>query len=405
VITQSHNGSIQSECVELFLKTRISFRGIGKVVKHLNPFDHIPHFTSVINWVLRFGLSLLQQAQPISAPWIAMIDHSIDIGSKKVLVVLRVKVDVFESTDCLQLTDCECLGLHIQQTINGHQIAIALMAIFEKTGYPQVILQDGDSSLNCGVKRLLESRQLDIPIVHDISHAASAALKQALTNHPDYQTFLDLRVRFNSQFRQTDCAYLLFPKIRHKGRFMDIGKQFVWATHLLQIHQEMSNPKLTEQFNGFQQKLFQLQEFIDEFADTTDCLNQMMKQLKMQGLNDNTFNESKHLLNPLPDESSVKTRLLQWLEQTYAISKQFSSSLPVSSDVIESLFGLFKYLVGRNPQADMNRSVLLLPALCGQSNLETIQQAISQTCHMDLQGWITEHVPETIRQARNRLLA
>jgi len=400
--TQSHHGSIQSDCVELFLKTRISFRGIGNVVKHLNPFEHIPHFTSVINWVLRFGLSLLQQVQPISDPWIAIIDHSIDIGSKKVLVMLRVKVDV---TDCLQLTDCECIGLHIQQTINGHQIAIALTALFERTGYPQAILQDGDSSLNCGVKRLLESQQVDSPIVHDISHAASAALKHALTTHPDYQTFLDLRVRFNSQFRQTDCVYLLSPTIRNKGRFMDIGKQFVWAKCILQMNTIADNPKLTEQFNGFQQELFQLKGFIDEFADTTELLNQMMKQLKTQGLNDNTFNESKCLLNQLPDASSVKTRLLQWLEQTYAISRQFSNSLPVSSDVIESLFGLFKYLVGRNPQADMNRSVLLLPALCGQSNVETIQYALSQTRHVDLQGWVTEHVPETIRQARNRLLA
>jgi len=83
----------------------------------------------------------------------------------------------------------------------------------------------------------------------------------------------------------------------------------------------------------------------------------MMKQLKTQGLNNRTFDDSKRLLNQLPDESSVKTRLLQWLEQTYDISKQLSSSLPVSRDVIESLFGLFKYLVGRNPQADMNRSV------------------------------------------------
>lgn len=403
--TQSHHGSIQSDCVELFLKTRISFRGIGNVVKHLNPFDHIPHFTSVINGVLRFGLSLLQQAKPISEPWIAVIDHSIDIGSKKVLVVLRVKADVFESTNCLQLTDCQCIGLQIQQTINGHHIAVALMAIFEKTGYPQAILQDGDSSLNCGVKRLLESQQLDIPIVHDISHAASAALKNVLTAHPDYQTFLDWRVRFNSQFRQTECAYLLSPKIRNKGRFMDIGKQFGWAKRLLQINQDMDNPKLTEQFKGFQQELFQLKGFIDEFAETTALLNQMMKQLKTQGLNDNTFNDSQHVLNQLSDESSVKTRLLQWLEKTHAISKHVSGSLPVSSDVIESLFGVFKSLMGRNPQADMNRSVLLLPALCGSSNLETIQQALSQTHHVDLNAWVTEYIPETIRQQRNRMFA
>ncbi len=53
----------------------------------------VPHFTSVINWSLRVGLGLLNQVQPIVKPWVTIIDHSIDIGTKKVLVVLRIEVD------------------------------------------------------------------------------------------------------------------------------------------------------------------------------------------------------------------------------------------------------------------------------------------------------------------------
>ena len=39
--------------------------------------------------------------------------------------------------------------------------------------------------------------------------------------------------------------------------------------------------------------------------------------------------------------------------------------LLASSDIIESLFGNFKDIIGRGPQADMNRSALLIPVLCG----------------------------------------
>ena len=77
-----HNESIHHDCVNLLIKTRIGFRGLSKIIQHLNLFSHVPHFTSLINWVLRFGLGLLKQVQPISEPWIAIIDHSIDIGSK-----------------------------------------------------------------------------------------------------------------------------------------------------------------------------------------------------------------------------------------------------------------------------------------------------------------------------------
>jgi len=391
-----HNESIHHDCVNLLIKTRVGFRGLSKIIQHLNLFSHVPHFTSLINWVLRFGLGLLKQVQPISEPWIAIIDHSIDIGSKKVLVVLRVKARVLESKKSIQLADCECIGLQIQQAINGEHVANALMAIFKTAGYPQAMIQDGDSSLNCGVNRVAASQ---IPVIHDISHVVSAALKKALTIDPRYQTFLDLRLRFNSQFRQTDYACLLFPKIRNKGRFMDIGKQFAWAHKLLQIKNNQN-----VQFNRFQQSFLQLNEWIEEFMMVTTSINQMMKQLKTQGLNEEMLKTSKQLMNQLSEESSVKQRLLQWLDETFANIQHVSVCCPISSDVIESLFGLFKYLIGRNPQADMNRSVLLLPALCGQSDPETIQQALSQTRQTDLNAWVTEHIPETIRQARKRLL-
>jgi hypothetical protein len=50
----------------------------------------VPHFTSVINWTMRLGLALLQGVGPIDEPWIALVDMSIDLAVKKVMVVLRV---------------------------------------------------------------------------------------------------------------------------------------------------------------------------------------------------------------------------------------------------------------------------------------------------------------------------
>ncbi|MDY6994356.1 MAG: hypothetical protein SVR94_17365 [Pseudomonadota bacterium] len=38
------------------------------------------------------------------------------------------------------------------------------------------------------------------------------------------------------------------------------------------------------------------------------------------------------------------------------------SPLPVSSDIIESLFGRFKQRLERNPQADMNRKYVAYPS-------------------------------------------
>jgi len=74
--------------------------------------------------------------------------------------------------------------------------------------------------------------------------------------------------------------------------------------------------------------------------------------------------------------------------------------LLVSSDIIESLFGNFKHIIERSPLADMNRTTLLIPALCGMRDKITIAQALNQTCHNDLKYWEEENIPYTIQKKR-----
>jgi hypothetical protein len=81
--------------VLLVIQTVVSYRSVPRILNLFNALTGfslgwVRHFTSVINWTLRLGLGLLKQVQPISEPWLAIIDHSIDIGTKKALVVLRV---------------------------------------------------------------------------------------------------------------------------------------------------------------------------------------------------------------------------------------------------------------------------------------------------------------------------
>jgi len=68
------------------------------------------------------------------------------------------------------------------------------------------------------------------------------------------------------------------------------------------------------------------------------------------------------------------------------------TALPLlaSSDIIESLFGNFKHIIERGPQADMNRMALLIPALCGNLGKTTITQALGRASHRDLEMWEQE---------------
>lgn len=160
----------------------VSYRSVPRILELFNAktalgLGWIPHFTSVINWSLRLGLGLLKQVKPIHSPWLAIIDHSIDIGTKKALVVLRVTLDALSQRgSAIQLKDCECIGLKVSETVNGERIALELDAIFTQAGRPEAIIKDGDSTLHKGVRLWSEKHASSVAVIDDIGHMMARAL-------------------------------------------------------------------------------------------------------------------------------------------------------------------------------------------------------------------------------------
>src|SRR5690606_7659371 len=118
------------------IQAHISFRTVPRVLGFfLSGGDWIPHFTSVINWTLRFGLALMSQVTVTPEPWVAIMDHSIDIGVKKVLVVLRVPLNaLLKRGSAVTLEDCECIGIHVSEKSTGVDVTEALTEIFKISG-------------------------------------------------------------------------------------------------------------------------------------------------------------------------------------------------------------------------------------------------------------------------------
>ena len=72
----------------------------------------VPHFTTGLAWALRVGLHGLQQAQHrLDETWGGIADFTMQIGSKKALIVLRVPVSAFSQGKALTLKQVEVIGL------------------------------------------------------------------------------------------------------------------------------------------------------------------------------------------------------------------------------------------------------------------------------------------------------
>lgn len=400
-------------CILLVLQAVVSFRAVPRILELFCRMDYcklqwIPHFTSVINWNLRYGLSKLNQVNHVSEKWLAIIDCSIDIGIKKVLVVLRVSIDgLLQRNNAIELEDCECIGLEVMETVNGETVKEKLTDIFRLAGVPAGIIKDNGSDLARGVNLWQEKNENQLPIIEDISHIIANALKGTFEKADAFQRFIDIVSKGASRLRQTKLAFLIPPKIRTKGRFLGISKIGEWAEKVLKFMSKRGKAKeksilvkLRTTFEG----LVPLKSFILSFAWTVKITAEIMKILKNRGLNEETYEECYKLAKTLK-KSKVKKRLIYWLEKHLHIQKQLDIGqvpLIVSSDIIESLFGKFKQIISRSPQEDMNRSVLIIPALCGKScTEESLTELLRKTSHIDLQEWEKENISYTMRKQRS----
>src|SRR5882762_9132065 len=102
--------------LHLVFHCTLSFRASSKVLRAFllvgaGLISRVPHFTTGIGWALRVGLHCLQQAQhPLDAQWVCIADFTIQIGSKKALIVLRVPVSACSMGQALTLKQVEVIG-------------------------------------------------------------------------------------------------------------------------------------------------------------------------------------------------------------------------------------------------------------------------------------------------------
>jgi hypothetical protein len=397
-----------SLCVILNLNAVVSFRSVPKIMKSFE-FKKIPHFTSIINWSLRYGLGLLKQVSKLDQPWAAIIDHSIEFGPKKVLVVLRVNLLLLQEGAAISLNDCECIGIKIREKVNGELVALDLKAIFEKSGAPTLIIKDCDAALNKGCQLWIEQSRTPIPIIPDIGHIGGNALKAEFNNTRRFNLFVKIATLGANKLRQTLLAFAMPPKLRDKGRFQGLKVLSIWAENMLHLFQDKERVKEDEDLKKIKKVfagLVALKSFIISFSLTILATNQIMKILKREGFSNNNYKKSIEILNTLPKKSKTCKRLSDWLKETFKVYNDLGfKSIPVSSDIIESLFGKFKYTNSRSSTSEMNKSVLLIPALCGVQNHERISKAINLTTHNDLIDWELKEVGETIKKKKNKFFA
>jgi hypothetical protein len=378
--------------LQLFLEARISFRAVSRVLALLAGVLSIPKAPcpqTIINWVIRLAIvrmdsarafrGLPLEAAPFTNGLIWIIDISIGLGCGKMLTVLALDAHHHQlESGAPTLHHVRCMGVAVAASWNGDTIANFLKRLIAVMGRPAAYLKDGGSDLHRAAA-ILEEQGMGSPCIDDISHAAASMLKRTYQHHPAFERFLSACGQASGKLKQTLLACLAPPTVRTKARFMNVHRLFTWAARVLDLSPPggAKSGSMLAKLRAALGDVPECKALIKRFQGDAGAVLACQEMLKTKGLSSTTLAHCQPLIEAMPTVALRRafTAYLQYELQGATALGLDQIGLPISSDSIESLFGVAKrHGVGETHDAD--RMALRLPAFCGLPTREEAEQVL-----------------------------
>lgn len=398
------------------MNLRCGFRGVRTIMKTLKDilawdFECVPSRNSIENWVLKSGYSIYKEPlDDITEEDYAVItDESMMIGRQKLLLMLGVKAD--KKGDCaLGHQDVSVLKMSVKSSWDAQNITAELKDTAKTVGHPpRYVISDNASSMVKGIQ------QSGYTHIRDISHTLGMFLERQYKDSDDFKNYMGevSSVKFREIMKQT--AYLLPPKQRTIARFMNLSNVAKWGVKMLEIYHRLS-AREKEVFSFIPAHA----SFIYELSEVLDCVNCIQKEIKTYGLAAKTVRSSiEHVRRNLYGGNARMRQLADLIVGylTTEIGKvtKKADTWHACSDIIESIFGVYKAKKALNPLYGVTLFSLFIPLYtrignqakqADQKKLISVdfKTSLEQFFLSDIQRWRDTHLPDNQVEKRRRLL-
>ena len=313
--------------------------------------------------------------------FIWVMDTSIGLGAGKIFTVLALDTHHHQThRQAPALRNVHCLAVAVASSWTGESVAEFLQRLMGSLGAPAAFLKDGGTELG-KAERLLTARGKACLSIDDISHKLANLLKHAYRDDPLLSLFISACGNVSKQLKQTLLACLAPPSVSVKARFMNLHRLVSWADKLLK-HSPPGRAAKGSQLEKLRASLDHLpacKTFIERFLRDARALLDCQKILKLNGLSHDTYAECEQRIGAIPPSSTIRIGFSDWACQQLRIAEVLGVAeigLPVSSDCVESLFGVGKRH-GTGDVNDAHRIAKRLPALCGTLTQDDAQQVLA----------------------------
>jgi hypothetical protein len=394
--------------LDLFLHTSVSLRGAASAfavfVRHFH-LDHlrVPSFTTIRVWVLRLGChALLRRLPQDRGPWLWIIDHTIQIGERKLFLVVGCPMaDVPFGQRCLSLADLHLVALVPMAESNQKLVDDELEKAAKRTGTPRLIVSDQATDLTRGIERF-QQRHSNTRAVGDVAHHGANVLENRWERDPRWGEFLKRLGQTNQQIRQSADAFLLSPVLRNKARFMNVGPLLRFARRVLALlKREKPNEKAKQRYGW----LLEYEGDLAGWLEQHEVVEKTIKRVRLFGLNAQTLTQLEQEWGVLSERTG--TQMVRGHMRAY-VSKNLrqaeeGETLAASSEVLESAFGKFKAKAGPSGKGELTGLALALGAILGKHDEQDVREALDAVPQKKAEGTISRLLGPTLRWLRHQL--
>ena len=393
----------------------VGLRGAERVLRlfydWLGVRQSTPTRTAIRNWLQRLGIAEMRQPLQPHEDLIIMVDHSNQMGTEKVLVALGVNASALPEPGTA-LTHADVRVLEVKP---GSQWKTANMQqeyeeLADRYGTPRAVLIDGAAELREGAK-CLKNRRHDTIVLRDFKHHAANVMKSLLGSDERFQQVGGKIGSTRSAIQQTELAHLTPPSPKQKARFMNLAAKIRWLRMVAWL---LKNPdaKAREGISDerMQDKLGWVQQYEDDIAEWQECQDVVSASLTFineQSLFKGAADGLRNVIGDSLEHDKSKELAKRLIDFVYEAEQQLRDGerLPMSTEILESVFGLYKQLERQHSKSGFTSLLACLPALLKPATPDGVIAAFECTSANDVKTWIKKRFGATVSSRRNAAYA
>jgi len=371
----------------------------------------IPEWTSIRTWLCRYGVGLLEEPVEWADDWILLADHSNQIGTDKMLVILGIRACNLPAIGRpLRYSDMRVLAVTPGSDWKREDVAKQYELLADRIGTPMGIVTDGAVELRESVSGLENSGKI-VMMFRDFKHVAANEFKRELEKDPQFSKFTTKLGQCRCAIQQTDLGHFNPPSLKTKARFMNLEAILHWAEMVLwQLSTPRSKGRQGIAAKRINRKLGWLRSFSSDIARWIRCQEVISKSLGIineEGLYRGSSENLAAALNFMGGCEASDGMISKFVAFVLKSEQQLAEGMrvPGSTEILESSFGQLKLLEGQHSKGGFTSLIAAFPALLSNCTPAIVKETFTRVSVKQLKEWTSKKLGQTLNSRRQEAYA